>query len=333
VVAVSGDNRLHSGSGGPAAADLVALWREVAERAAARLGFAGAGAVRVPVPQISPDALRMMGELGRGNFGVVRAANFFGRVVAVKQPRLVSAVADDVKGAPLDSDAGAVYCDYQLEKLVCSHLLTLPSCGHISQFLGAIEDPADARPPTLVFALHFHGDLEGYLRRHNAELAADPPLLFRWMRDMVEAVAELHGARLVHNDLFLRNFLVSRSRQVFLSDFGLLRHARCPLRDGDPVAMEYPQALLRRDPVAADVFTLARTLYKLLTLGGGERLAPSTYNHGRPPAGQRGRRGSCGGRDCSAAREPRARQLSNVRDAQRAGAHSHERGRAAPCVR
>jgi hypothetical protein len=241
---------------------------KVSRRAARRLGF---GSVCVEVPLFRREDLRRKNRLGSGAFGNVVAGTLSDASVAVKTARPWLGGTDAERAAYEDR----VHFEFALEKVVCSFLRALPNKECVSEFLGVIEDPAGADPPELVFAFHYHGQLERYVEGHAAELMADPPLLVRWLADMAAGVASLHAHSIVHYDVHLRNFLVSSDKRVLLSDFGLARHESCDFLDDLFPFVEMP---CRLSGPAVDTFTLGRCWYLLLTGGRGANLKNEWFN-------------------------------------------------------
>ena len=73
----------------------------------------------------------------------------------------------------------------------------------------------------VVMELAALGELRQYLQREQHSINLSLQLLFS--QELASAVAYLHSLKFVHCDIAARNVLVSSSRCVKLSDFGLSR--------------------------------------------------------------------------------------------------------------
>jgi hypothetical protein len=122
--------------------------------------------------------------------------------------------------------------------------------------------------PYLVMELCPAGSLNDALRRHG-------PMSPGQVRDIgiriADALAAAHAAGILHRDIKPANILINRYGMVGLSDFGLAsimaaEGEQSATRDTLTPAYAPPESFRGEDPtVAADLYSLAATLYALLT--------------------------------------------------------------------
>ncbi|MCS4536178.1 Stk1 family PASTA domain-containing Ser/Thr kinase [Corynebacterium sp. HS2168-gen11] len=124
------------------------------------------------------------------------------------------------------------------------------------------------------------------------------------MRQILQGLAAVHEAGMVHRDIKPDNVLISASRQIKLSDFGLVRGARADHNQSSQIigTVKYLSPEQARDDVitpASDVYSAGILLFELLTGGtpfsgntplehARQRLsmdvpAPSNFVAGIPP--------------------------------------------------
>ncbi|PYI36317.1 kinase-like protein [Aspergillus indologenus CBS 114.80] len=108
-----------------------------------------------------------------------------------------------------------------------------------------------------------NGNLESYLADHDPPVSA-AGLRDRFARQAIEAVIYIHRMNVIHSDLSARQFLVSRSGNLRLSDFG-----GSSLDGAEAIVMENATHFLPRDEdspntVQSDLFALGSTIYEIL---------------------------------------------------------------------
>lgn len=105
-----------------------------------------------------------------------------------------------------------------------------------------------------------NGDLELYLKK----TPLTSKTKYRIARQAIEAVAFIHEKDVIHSDLSARQFLLDKSRNIRLSDFG-----GSSLQGSEAIVMENATHFLPRDEdapntVQSDLFALGSTVYELL---------------------------------------------------------------------
>eukprot|EP00931_Biecheleriopsis_adriatica_P025168 TRINITY_DN15532_c0_g2_i1.p1 TRINITY_DN15532_c0_g2~~TRINITY_DN15532_c0_g2_i1.p1 ORF type:complete len:688 (+),score=80.62 TRINITY_DN15532_c0_g2_i1:275-2065(+) len=198
-------------------------------------------------------------EIGRGGFGKVRTASFYGAKVAVKQAR----------------------CPLTLESAKKRALLELRVLRHLHhpnviEFLGAcIHSKAEGLELSLVFQYVDQGITANTLASHiNYEDGLSKSIrsgLLGILYDVSNALLYMHSLKppVVHRDIKGSNVLIELlaecEMRAKICDFGLSHHIGKPLHGGT-VHMMAPEALLKV-PVstAVDVFSFGRLTFLLAT--------------------------------------------------------------------
>lgn len=183
---------------------------------------------------IDPKTITPGCELGRGSFGVVRAAVWRHTPVAIK----------------------ILYLDAQAEDqdLFEREVATMSTLHHpnIVQFLGYTRTPA----LTLVIEYFAEGSLEDYVREH--KISVKQALTFCVQAAL--AIEYLHSRRpsiVIHRDIKPANFLLTASHRVKLGDFGIARTRRLPAQGDDDQAAP-PQLQPNAPPVLPSTPSLMR---------------------------------------------------------------------------
>src|SRR5947209_4424362 len=100
----------------------------------------------------------------------------------------------------------------------------------------------------------------------------------RFMKQVCQAMALVHGQGAVHRDLKSDNILVDRRGVVRVVDFGLAAFAdpRLGFAPGSLGTFTYmaPETLHGRSTPASDVYSLGLLMYELFTGGGPHLTAP-----------------------------------------------------------
>jgi serine/threonine protein kinase len=190
--------------------------------------------------QIDLHQLITEGELGRGAFGVVVAARYFGERVAVKKfqgDQSASLLAEAaslchlrhkyivcIRGTCTDPDA----CDANGKKVGLALVMQL---AHRGSIVKVMEDPVAKR------------ELRG--RR-------------KWLLFLSQAahgIFYLHSQSIVHCDIKAGNLLVTEQLEPLVADFGLACHA------GGVVASEGTPAYMAPELLAGETATCATDMY------------------------------------------------------------------------
>lgn len=135
-------------------------------------------------------------------------------------------------------------------------------------------------PAYLVMELLEQGSLESCVKRGEAVPVATA---VRWMEEICEALAYVHGKGMLHCDLKPANILLDEEGHTRVADFGQSRVlSESGIALGTLFYMAPEQALVQRDgghlqpDVKWDIFALGRTMYALLT----GRVPHSDYSKG-----------------------------------------------------
>ncbi|EGD73426.1 TK/RTKC protein kinase [Salpingoeca rosetta] len=154
--------------------------------------------------ELSRPALKLLGDLGKGAFGVVHKgmlkehANIPGYLVAVKS---------------LHEDASLADRQELLEEAAVTAQFTSP---HVVELVGVVTV---GNPVYVVVEFMEHGALKSYLEKN--DVPEEKRLL--WAGDCCEGLAHIHGKGFIHRDVAARNVLLSSEMRCKISDFGLAR--------------------------------------------------------------------------------------------------------------
>jgi serine/threonine-protein kinase len=198
------------------------------------------------LPDPFPAEYRFLGELGEGNFGKVYLVQDLNlpRRVAMKTLRL-EGVAQAPRLAALRHEAG---------------ILAQFSHPNIVQVYAWRDSGLDHY---LVLQLVEGGSLAGKLAQ-TGPLPWD--LAARYVADVGHGLVEVHARGIVHRDIKPANILWRRDKdEALLTDFGVSAHiSEGSSVGGTPVYMA-PEAFLGQVSPALDVYSLAATLFHLVT--------------------------------------------------------------------
>lgn len=138
--------------------------------------------------------------LGKGNFGVVYLADFFGTDVAIKHIYEAE--------------------DYDVKKYFLREVKTLMKCRHpnIVQYLGYA---LDNKKMHIVMEYVCNGDVGQWIENETIDHAWRFRISF--ILDTLKALALLHSRSIIHRDLKCDNMLLTDNLRVKITDFGLSR--------------------------------------------------------------------------------------------------------------
>lgn len=297
-------DRLHAGETVDREAVLAA---NPAHADALRQFFAVLDVIEAPPPPAAPaqarlGEFRIVREIGRGGMGIVYEAEqtSLGRRVALK-----------VLPPALQVD-GRVLARFRREAEAAGRLRH-PNVVPVYVFGEAAGTPFLAMELVEGQSLaQTIAERKAALERGEGASPADREAHRRLAAEVIARVADAldyaHGRGILHRDVKPGNILVEKDGTPRLTDFGLaldLDAASLTLAGevfGSPLYMSPEQAFRRESPVDArsDVYSLAVTLYELLTLrlpydgvtqaevltalGSGAIVPPRTYDPGMPPA-------------------------------------------------
>lgn len=153
----------------------------------------------------------------------------------------------------------------------------LKNCGHVVKiFQGEIESPGYN---LLTLEYMEKGDLVDYFRQ-NPKKRNDPIIMRSILNQILLAVAEVHGANIVHRDIKMDNFLVglneTRFPQLKLTDFGLAAILNSEITPYPDLIVRcgtfryaMPETCYTKDiykyPHSIDIYATGVTFYYILT--------------------------------------------------------------------
>jgi len=200
-------------------------------------------------PEVDNKEIKMLEEIGRGNFGKVFKGQCRGKIVAVKQ------LNSDLKGKQME--------DFRKEVSVLTHLRH----PNVVLFMGACTEEGKL---SIVTEFMPNGDVGSYLKKNKNQ-----PLLFilKMARDVALGMNWLHCSKppIIHRDLKPGNLLIDENFTVKVCDFGLSNFQRSrTFKDegfaaGTPLWMA-PEVLTGRQlSEKVDVYAFAVVLWEMLT--------------------------------------------------------------------
>jgi serine/threonine-protein kinase len=201
-----------------------------------------------PVPDPFPGEFRVLRFLGKGAFGNVWLAADLNlcRQVALKTLRLDGDPAAVARKLAVLQHEARTLAQFRHPNLVQVHALRRAGDDHY-----------------LVMQYVAGGSLAGRLKKDGA---LRWPLAARYIADVGEGLLEVHAAGIVHRDIKPGNILWDPVRdEALLTDFGLAAHlAAAGERAGTWLYMA-PEALDGQANPRMDVYSLAATLFQLVT--------------------------------------------------------------------
>ncbi|XP_064482127.1 tyrosine-protein kinase Btk-like [Ornithodoros turicata] len=201
--------------------------------------------------EIDPSELSLLEELGSGQFGVVRRGKWRGtRDVAVKMMKEGTMSEDDF-----------------IEE---AKLMTKLQHTNLVQLYGVCSKH---RPIFIVAEYMKYGSLLQFLRRHEATLSSQGPMLLDMCLQVASGMAYLESHNYIHRDLAARNCLVGEGNVVKVADFGLARYviddeytssggAKFPIKWAPPEVLGYT-----RFSSKSDVWAYGVLMWEVYTCG------------------------------------------------------------------
>ncbi len=213
-----------------------------------------------PVPGASRGRLQVPGKLGRFELKQQLGAGSFGAVYLAHDSRLGRDVALKVphSAQPADSNRRFLAEARSAAKLKHPGIITIYD--------------SDIVDDSLYIACEYinGGDMAQIFKQKQTSLKQ----LVAWLRDAARALAYAHAEGVIHRDVKPSNLLVSDTKQVYVSDFGLARRVddnSSLTADGSvlgtPAYMAPEQAAGKRAAVgpASDQYSVGVMLYEVLT--------------------------------------------------------------------
>jgi serine/threonine protein kinase len=201
---------------------------------------------------------RVLERIGAGGMGVV----FLGEHVMMH--RRVA-----IKVLPVDDDCPRILLDRFYAEMQVLAALHHPNI--VMAFdSGKLEGKGPGQPGLLYLAMEFidGSDLEQYVADHGQVPIAKA---CHWISAAASGLQEAHNNSLVHRDVKPSNLLLTKSEQVKLVDFGLVRQFGLRLTDPKSLlgTVEFMSPEQSSDPTTvgtqADIYALGATLFWLLT--------------------------------------------------------------------
>eukprot|EP00043_Microstomoeca_roanoka_P011985 m.113350 g.113350 ORF g.113350 m.113350 type:complete len:2370 (-) comp15356_c3_seq2:346-7455(-) len=158
---------------------------------------------RIP-REINRSGLKLLGELGKGAFGIVykgmlkEHASIPGYLVAVKSLHNNDSLAD------------------RQELLEEAAVMAQFDNPHVVELVGVVTI---GKPVYVIVEFMEHGSLKSYLE--NNEVPLETKVL--WAGDCCDGLAHVHSKGFIHRDVAARNVLLSSEMRCKISDFGLAR--------------------------------------------------------------------------------------------------------------
>jgi eukaryotic-like serine/threonine-protein kinase len=191
------------------------------------------------------DRYERIEELGRGNFGFVWRANDHNQRMEVALKLFKS-------GSPT------------IHAYREASMLTALAGKHVLQVFNA-DVASDV--PYVSTRIAEQGSAEDVLKDRNP-LGVSPAVAINWTRHLLVGLQSCHTRGLLHRDIKPANLFLDRPDWALLGDFGLA----CPLNAagvapsaGTPVSMAPEMWANGHGGVAADIYSVGVTLYRLLT--------------------------------------------------------------------
>ncbi|XP_014598475.1 PREDICTED: insulin-like peptide receptor [Polistes canadensis] len=153
--------------------------------------------------EVPRESVKILEELGNGNFGMVCRGLLGNEEVAIKT--ISAACSEREKNEFLN------------EASVMKNFSTF----HVIKLLGVVSLGS---PPYVIMELMENGDLKTYLRRiRDTDLIPDTSRIIRMAAEIADGMSFLESKKFVHRDLAARNCMISKDLVCKIGDFGMAR--------------------------------------------------------------------------------------------------------------